>query len=677
MRSGRRTIARSRAELGAWRALHRERTSTTALKGARAAAALTWGGLTTHIVVNPPRVAAARADPPRHFALPLDAVGDVEAGRWRQKIDTDPPTGVNDAPARNHRPMPLRAGILTLIALALLAAPAHAAFEVTAFEVTPSTTVAGAHADVTIATSFPAYSMAAPPQRPERLVFHLPPGLAGDPFATPRCTEPDYRADKCDPTTQVGTVAAEATPVGPLGIPLPKQAVNGKLYNLEPTGSEPARLGAVLAPLGGLLGKLYVPTTIQARASDGGLDSIVAELPKQSGGLDLFTERMAFTLQGKPAGGTGPFMRNPTSCKEATSTVVATPGGEPATPSTRTSSFTPTDCGALPFTPHITAAAGANGLTAVKAHAPVRTVITQPTEQAGQSSVTVTLPQIISADLTQLTRGCAPADALARKCPESSRVGTVVAGTPLLAKPLTGNVFLANRGVGQLPGLTIQLADPIPLRLDGAVELTPQGIRTTFTGLPDVPLTRFELNLAGGDAGVFQLSSDLCAAKPVPSVAASFAAQSGASASETVPLAVEGCTPPPAVSAKITRLRKGRPTLRLNVTAGTDSPALREVRLLLPNALRAKPKRARKGATVRTNGRKLGRKAIRLTRDGDLRLTLPEGTKSVRAKLAKGAVRVGRKLRRAKKPRRLALRVLVRDAHGARPAVELKVRPRR
>lgn len=572
--------------------------------------------------------------------------------------------------------MPLRAGILTLLTLALAAAPASAAFDVTAFEVTPSTTAAGAHADVTISTSFPPYVMGSPPQRPQSLVFHLPPGLAGDPFATPRCTEPDYRADACDAKTKIGTVAAEATPVTVLGVPLPKQNVTGDLYNLEPAGSEPARLGAVLRPLGGVLGKLFVPTTIQARASDGGLDSIVAELPKQSAGLDLFTERMAFTLQGRPAGGTGPFMRNPTSCKPATSSVVATPDGEPATPVTKTSTFTPTDCGALAFTPRLEGAVGANGLTAMRARPPVRTVITQPTEQAGQSSVTVTLPGIIGADLTQLSRACPVANALDRSCPATSRVGSVVAGTPLLAKPLTGSVFLSSRGVGQLPGLTIQLDDPIPLRLDGAVELTQQGIRTTFTGLPDVPLTRFELNLAGGDTGIFQLASDLCTANPKPAVAASYAAQSGATAAETVLLAVEGCTAPPTASARITRLRTGRPKVRLTVTAAKDSPGLREVRLLLPNAFDTKPKRARKGATARTGSGKLSRKAIKLT-DSDLRLTLPEGTRTVRATLAKGTVRVGRKLRRAKRPKRQALRVLVRDAHGPRPAITLKVKPRR
>jgi hypothetical protein len=253
----------------------------------------------------------------------------------------------------------------------------------------------------------------------------------------------------------------------------------------------------------------------------------------------------------------------------------------------------------------------------------------------------------------------------------------VLAGTPLLAKPLTGSVYLASHGVGQLPGLAIQLDDPIPLRLDGNVELTPQGLKTTFTGLPDVPLTHFELNLAGGDEGVFQLGSDLCTLKTAPAVAASFAAHSGATAAETTALKVEGCTPAPTASARITRLRSGRPKIRLDVAAGAGSPELRDVRLLLPDALQAKPKRARKGATARAGSTKLPRSAIKLTRDGELRLTLPAGTKAVRATLAKGAIRAGRKLRRAKKPKRQALRVLVRDAHGPRPAIELKVRPRR
>ena len=588
-------------------------------------------------------------------------------------------TGSPSRAARHHRAMALRAGILTLACLLLVAAPARAAFDVTAFEVTPSTTAAGAHADVTIATSFTPY--AADTQRPRNVTFHLPPGLAGDPFATPRCTEADYRADTCPAATKVGSVAASATAVI-LGAPQ-AQDVTGDLYNLAPAGSEPARLGAVLRPqlLGMALEKLFIPTVINARAADGGLDSVVTDLPTQLqtplGTAEVYTERMAFTLQGRPAGGTGLFMRNPTSCKPATSTVEATPYGEPATTVSKTSSFTPTDCGALGFEPHIDGAVGARGLTARRAKPPLRTVITQGPEQAGQAAATVVLPGVVGADLTQLSRACPAAQVALRSCPDTARVGTVEAATPLLAHPLTGNVYLSSKAVGQLPGLTIQLADPIPLRLEGSVELTPSGLKTTFTGLPDVPLSRFALNLDGGAAGAFQISDDLCALSAPPTVTASFVAQSGKQAAETKPMKVEGCTPAPKASARITRLRTGRPTVRLTVTAAADAPDLRQVRVLLPDALRTKPKRARAGARAKTGAGKLARSAIKLNRDGELRLTLPAATRTVTATLSKGTVRVGRKLKRAKKPKRQSLRVIVTDADGPRPARTLKVRPRR
>ena len=100
---------------------------------------------------------------------------------------------------------------------------------------------------MTIATSFPPYDAASPPQRPRNLTFHLPPGLAGDPFATPRCTEADYRADACPAATRVGSVAATATALIPLARRV-RQDVTGDLYNLVPAGNEPARLGAVLRP---------------------------------------------------------------------------------------------------------------------------------------------------------------------------------------------------------------------------------------------------------------------------------------------------------------------------------------------------------------------------------------------------------------------------------------------
>lgn len=123
-------------------------------------------------------------------------------------------------------------------------------------------------------------------------------------------------------------------------------------------------------PFGSTLGKIYLPTTILVCASDGGLDSVVTDRPEVQNGFPLYTERLAFTLQGRPAGAVRPFIRNPTSCHPATTTVDAT-AYDPATTVSRTSSFTPTACGALPFQPHVDAPVGARGLTARRAHPPV------------------------------------------------------------------------------------------------------------------------------------------------------------------------------------------------------------------------------------------------------------------------------------------------------------------
>ncbi|HTE61102.1 MAG TPA: hypothetical protein VK631_12185, partial [Solirubrobacteraceae bacterium] len=155
-----------------------------------------------------------------------------------------------------------------------------------------------------------------------------------------------------------------------------------------------------------------------------------------------------------------------------------------------------------------------------------------------------------------------------------------------------------------------------------------------------------------------------------------FAAQSGKQAAETRTMTVAGCTPPPRASARITRLRTGRPTVRFTVTAAPNAPELRQVRLRLPDALRTQPKRAPRGVRATTGAGRLAQRASSLTR-GALLLTLPPATRTITATLSKGTVRVSRKIARAKKPKAQSLRITVIDADGPRPSKTLKLRPRR
>ena len=58
----------------------------------------------------------------------------------------------------------------------------------------------------------------------------------------------------------------------------------------------------------------------------------------------------------------------------------------------------------------------------------------------------------------------------------------------------------------------MQFTIPARLDLDGTVESTPNGVKSTFGAVPDVPLERFELALDGGRRGALVLPTgvDLC-----------------------------------------------------------------------------------------------------------------------------------------------------------------------
>ena len=100
------------------------------------------------------------------------------------------------------------------------------------------------HSDVNIHIGF-----TSPGDDVKDLTVSLPPGLVGDPTATPLCTVTQLQGDACPSASQVGTVTTGATahPIPLLSVPL---TVNGSLYNVEAAAGQPARFGIVLRPTG-------------------------------------------------------------------------------------------------------------------------------------------------------------------------------------------------------------------------------------------------------------------------------------------------------------------------------------------------------------------------------------------------------------------------------------------
>jgi hypothetical protein len=64
----------------------------------------------------------------------------------------------------------------------------------------------------------------------------------------------------------------------------------------------------------------------------------------------------------------------------------------------------------------------------------------------------------------------------------------------------------------KLPDLVAELNGQIRIVLAGRIDSQKGGIRTTFTEIPDAPISQFTLRMQGGKKGLLENSTDLCAA---------------------------------------------------------------------------------------------------------------------------------------------------------------------
>jgi hypothetical protein len=489
----------------------------------------------------------------------------------------------------------MRRVLLALVLLLAAPSSAQAAFGVSSFTVTPSTLQAGSHPDVAVAIGFSGN------EHVRDLTVGLPPGLVGNPNATPRCAAAKFQADQCAANTRVGTTSVDSTVLG-----LPLQA-DGDVYNLVAGAGEPARLGVIVRPPAA--DKVFLITRVALRPADGGLNSIINGIPSTVTVLgipqDMTITAMNLTLLGKPAGAAKPFMTMPTGCGPATSQVAAT--SSVGTAATRSApAFTPTACAQLPFKPQI------GGTISNDASPSLRTVITGPPDNANTASAAVTLPAGVAVNLPAVNNECTLPQQAAGPCPAAARVGTAVAQSPLLP-PLTGPVFLAELAGQPFPGVRVDLSGVVSLSLTGPVSLGKQ-LTTTFSGIPDVPLERFQLSFDEG--GALLARKDFCRG-PLPRMSAVLTGHNGAKVSLREPLSVTGCRKP------VAGLRVHGRKLVLRVRAARAGAALKRVQLTLPHRLKAHPKRGHVG------GGKLSRRGV-LTVDA-------AGKRRITATLSRGA----------------------------------------
>jgi len=480
-----------------------------------------------------------------------------------------------------------RRGLIAVAAVALSAVAAPATAQATftpTLGASATSTQAGAATDFTTTVNIPASD-----EDVRDLTFHLPPGLIGNPQATPLCPQATFNSGTCPTNTQVGTTVVSASISA---VPVPDS--NGQVFNLEPSAGEPARLGVVIQvdPLG-VNTPIKIPVVASLRPNDGGLDATATNIPNTITALNLplHVTKQILTLQGHPAGATIPFITNPTGCPSPADNVTIDATSYSNTNASASAAYPVTGCASLPFNPNITAASDVSGGSAVGSHVSLSTVITQGSGETNPKKLVVALPPAFTADTAAIGRSCGGTALANDMCPANTKVGTATAQTPVLSQPLSGNIYSAANGLG-LAGFTIFLHGQVALRLDGSVNPNNNTVTSTFDNIPDVPISRFQVNFAAGPDGALLAAQDLCQIGP-QKLNTQFFARSGATKALTPDLTVTGCPAVPKGNgkphAKITARKLGgaKPKLSLSLTAG-DS-ALAGATLKLPKLLVGHP----------------------------------------------------------------------------------------
>jgi hypothetical protein len=453
------------------------------------------------------------------------------------------------------------------------------------FKVEPSSKAGGGHPNVTITQTF-AYGASTSDSVKDGFV-RLQPGLLGNPQAAGFCTQEQFKSDACPADSAVGSVAVDAD-VRLLPPPLAPVAVtsNGKVYNLRPTGDEPARLGIVVEAVAGLIGEplfLQAPVYVRPGPDGYGLESTFADQPNQAaGGIPIQIKKIALTLNGKASKGS--FMRMPTSCATGRSLSRANSWEASNVFSEREFLMTPTGCDALPFAPRAEGAMGAPGVTDIGDFPPVRTTLRFDPEEAALKRAEVILPLSLQPSLPGAQRACSREAANASNCPQSSRVGTATIDSPLQATPVKGPVYIAFNTPAALPGLLILLPAPVSVRLDGVVDSGSFGTRNTFASNPDLPVRSFTLEFEGGrpDA-LLTIVQDLCAEGTDTTMDVKLTAHNGKQVHFEQELATPGCDP----RAKVSIRRNGRrAALVARLRAARKGPGITSFGLRLPKTLR-------------------------------------------------------------------------------------------
>ncbi len=360
---------------------------------------------------------------------------------------------------------------------------------------------------------------------PKDLTLSLPPGLlANASIDGGACLNTSTPIPAC----QVGTGTVTAAPIL-LGIAGPGVSVSVSFDLVTPPSAADLAGLAIVAknPVTGISAQLGSTGDIKVNSS-GAVSIAFHNIPNSYAlvttlAVPIAVDEINSTFQG---------LRLPTRCpspgralRDLGGLLCGSDTQKPAS-----APLTVTGCSTLPFSPLLSARAakdsGDNGVT-------LTTDVTQTAGQATSRSVGLTFPSAVVAPnaAAVISGGLLCTDPSFASC---KTIGTSTAKSPLYPKTLGGKVYLT--GSLAAPAITVTFPPPFALTLNGKVNLATN--TTTFTGVPDLPLSDLRVTLAGGPEAAFATTC----ATPSGNAVGSFVSQDGdLLASSTAPFSVVGC----------------------------------------------------------------------------------------------------------------------------------------
>ncbi len=322
-------------------------------------------------------------------------------------------------------------------------------------------------------------------------------GIAAAPYGLAEMASPS-----CPVSSQIGT-SSTAAGAGDHPVHLP-----GNVYLAGPYKGAPLSLAVVTPAVSGPydLGSVVVRAAVQVDPTSARLTAVSDPLPQIVGGIPLRLRQVLVNLN-RPD-----FMLNPTDCNR--SAVQARIFGDQGAEADLSVPFQAANCSELPFGPRLNLRL--RGGTKRTQNPGLTAVVTAKPGEANIARTVVTMPPALILDNRHIDTVCTKVQFAAENCPAGSVLGNATADSPLLEKPLEGPVYLATGYGHKLPDVLVALKGQVDVNLDGVVTSKNGGLRTSFKTVPDVPVTKFTLRLAGGQEGT---AADECEQPLLPSPA--------------------------------------------------------------------------------------------------------------------------------------------------------------